>query len=220
MAFRPLPRLNSVKRDTVSQTKRYAPRMSVDDRREQLMDAALHVIVRDGYDQVTIEAISQEAGVTRPVVYGAYDGLEPLLHALLARTQQRALGQAMQLLNESGDATDIDAWLVGATSGIIDVVQDDPDTWGAVLHLNAGAPAVVRERVAETRELIRQYLATGLEVGMKLRGGPDLDPQILSHLVLVTAEEFGRLVLEDPPRYDKQRLVDAMANILRVLPKA
>jgi AcrR family transcriptional regulator len=194
--------------------------MSMDDRREQLMDAALHVIVRDGYDNVTIEAISQQAGVTRPVVYGAYDGLEPLLHALLDRTQQRALGQAMQLLNESGDATDIDAWLIGATAGIIDVVQEDPDTWGAVLHLNAGAPAVVRQRIAETRELIREYIATGLQAGMQLRGGPDLDAQILSHLVLVTAEEFGRLVLEEPPRYDKERLVEAMASILRVLPKA
>lgn len=200
--------------------RRYAPRMSMDDRREQLLDAALHVIVRDGYESVTIEAISQEAGVTRPVVYGAYDGLDPLLHALLDRTQQRALGQAMQLLNESGDATDIDGWLVGATAGIIDVVQEDPDTWGAVLHLNAGAPGVVRERVAETRELIREYLATVLQVGMKLRGGPDLDAQILSHLVLVTAEEFGRMVLEEPPRYDKERLVQAMADILRVLPKA
>lgn len=208
-----------MKRDTASQKKPYAPRMPVDDRREQLMDAALHVLVRDGYDQVTIEAISQEAGVTRPVVYGAYEGLEPLLHALLDRTQARALGQAMQLLNESGDATDIDAWLVSATAGIIDVVQDDPDTWAAVLLLNTGAPSIVRERVAETRELIRQYIASGLEAGIKLRGGPDLDPQILSHLVLVTAEEFGRLILEDPPRYDKERLVEAMAHILRVLPK-
>ncbi|WP_243640525.1 TetR/AcrR family transcriptional regulator [Nocardioides jejuensis] len=208
-------------RDTASQTPRrkYAARVPVDERREQLLDAALHVLVRDGYENVTIEAISQEAGVTRPVVYGAYDGLEPLLHALLDRTQGRALGQAMQLLNRSGDATDIDAWLIGATSGIIDVVQDDPDTWAAVLYLNAGAPAIVRERVAETRELIRQYVCSGLEAGMALRGGPDLDPQILSHLVLVTAEEFGRLILEEPPRYDKERLVQAMTNILRVLPK-
>lgn len=219
MGATPANRVSGVNRDTASQKKRYAPRMSLDDRREQLMDAALWVLVRDGYENVTVEAIAQQAGVTRPVVYGAYDGLEPLLHALLDRTQARALGQAMQLLNESGDATDIDAWLIGATGGIIDVVQDDPDTWAAVLHLNTGAPAVVRERVAETREMIRQYLATGLEAGMKLRGGPHLDAAILSHLVLVTAEEFGRLILEEPPRYDKERLVQAMASILRVLPK-
>jgi AcrR family transcriptional regulator len=191
----------------------------VGERREHLLDAALRVIVRDGFDKVSIEAIANEAEVTRPVVYSAYDGLEPLLHALLDRTQKRALGQAMQLLNESGDATDLDAWLVAATDRLIDVVQADHDTWHAVLYLQTGAPPVVRERVAQTRELIRTYIASALEAGIQLRGGPDLDPQILSHLVLVTAEEFGRLILQDPPRYEKQRLVDAMANILKVLPK-
>lgn len=198
--------------------RRYAPRLPAAERREHLLDAALRVIVRDGFDKVSIEAIANEAEVTRPVVYSAYDGLEPLLHALLDRTQKRALGQAMKLLNESGDATDIDAWLISLTGGIIEVVQEDHDTWHAVLYLQT-APAVVRERVAETRDLIRKYIASALEAGIQLRGGPDLDPQILSHLVLVTAEEFGRLILEDPPRYEKQRLVAAMANILRVLPK-
>ncbi len=205
--------------DPTAPKRRYAPRLPVEERREHLLDAALRVIVRDGFDKVSIEAIANQAEVTRPVVYSAYDGLEPLLHALLDRTQKRALGQAMKLLNESGDATDIDAWLITVTGGIIDVVQDDPDTWGSILNLQTGAPAVVRDRIAETRDLIRKYIASALEAGMQLRGGPDLDPQILSHLVLVTAEEFGRLILEDPPRYEKQRLVDAMANILKVLPK-
>jgi len=206
-----------VTQDPAAPKRRYAPRLPVEERREHLLDAALRVITRDGYDRISIEAIANEAKVTRPVVYGAYDGLEPLLHALLDRTQKRALGQAMQLLNESGDANDLDAWLVAATGRLIDVVQEDPDTWGSILH-SAGAPTVVRDRIAQTRDLIRQYLASALEAGIQLRGGPDLDPQIISHLVLVTAEEFGRLILEDPPRYPKERLVAAMANILRVLP--
>jgi AcrR family transcriptional regulator len=214
-----LHRVEPVTQDPPAPKRRYAPRLPVEERRERLLDAALLVIMRDGFDKVSIEAIANQAEVTRPVVYSAYDGLEPLLHALLDRTQKRALGQAMKLLNESGDATDIDTWLVTVTGGIIDVVQEDPDTWGSILNLAAGAPAVVRERIAETRELIRNYIAGALDAGIQLRGGPDLDPQILSHLVLVTAEEFGRLILEDPPRYEKRRLVDAMANILRVLPK-
>jgi AcrR family transcriptional regulator len=213
-----LHRVGPVTQDPAAPKRRYAPRLPLEERREHLLDAALRVIVRDGFDKVSIEAIANQAEVTRPVVYSAYDGLEPLLHALLDRTQNRALGQAMQLLNGSGDATDLDTWLVTATDRLIDVVQADHDTWHAVLYLQT-APAVVRERVAETRDLIRKYIASALEAGIQLRGGPDLDPQILSHLVLVTAEEFGRLILEDPPRYEKQRLVDAMANILKVLPK-
>ena len=51
-------------------------------------------------------------------------------------------------------------------------------------------------------------------------GGPFVDAEILSHIVLVMAEEFGRLVLEDPPRYDKGRLVTALRGLLAAAPPA
>src|SRR3954451_21955701 len=78
----------------------YAARVPADVRREQLLDGALAVIVRDGYDAISIDAIAREAGVTRPVVYGVFDGLGPLLGALLDRQQERALGQLAAALPE------------------------------------------------------------------------------------------------------------------------
>lgn len=195
--------------------RRYAPRLPLDQRREQLLDAALHVLVRDGYAKVSIESIAKEADVTRPVVYGAYDGLEPLLHALLDRTQKRAQDQVMALLAESGSPTDVDAWVLAGVSRLIDQVQDDPDVWRPVLGMTRAAPEIVRERIEQTREVIRRQIAGALAVGLRLRGGPYLDTDVLSHLVMATAEEFGRLVLEDPPRYDKQRLLDALHGLLK-----
>lgn len=203
---------------TGERKRRYAKRLPVAERREELLDAALAVLVRDGYEHVNIEAIARQADVTRPVVYQAYGGLEPLLHALLDRTQKRALTQAMQLLHDSGSPTDVDAWLLDAAGGLIDLVQQDPNVWRPVLGLTRGAPAIVRDRIDETRELIRSYLAVGLEAGLQLRGGPALDVQVLSHLVLVMAEEFGRLVLEDPPRYERDRLVAALRGLLNAVP--
>jgi len=76
------------------------------ERREQLLDAALTIIDRDGYDGVSIDAIAREAGVTRPVVYGAYDGLGPLLTALLDRQQERALAQLFAALPLGADDAD------------------------------------------------------------------------------------------------------------------
>lgn len=192
--------------------------MPVDERREQLLDAALTVLVRDGYENVSIEAIAREAGVTRPVVYGAYDGLGPLLHALLDRTRDRALAQAMELLHQAGSPADVDTWILNAMDLLVEQVQADPEVWRPVLGLTAGAPAVVRDRIAETRELIRGYLEAGIETGIDLRGGPFVDAEILSHIVLAMAEEFGRLVLADPPRYDKERLVNALRGLLAAAP--
>ncbi|WP_278315484.1 TetR/AcrR family transcriptional regulator [Lolliginicoccus levis] len=194
--------------------RRYAPRMPVEQRREQLLDAALRVVVRDGYDNVSIEAIAKEAGVTRPVVYSAYDGLEPLLHALLDRTQRRALAAALKLIPTEPRTGDVDEWFLDGVAGLIDLVREQPEIWKPVLGITTNTPAMVRDRIESTRELIRGYIADALRLGIEQRGGPWLDVEVLSHLVLVTSEHFGRLMLEDPPRYTRDRLVDTLRGLL------
>ena len=197
--------------------RRYAPRLPADQRREQLLDAALTVLVREGYGNVTIEAIAREADVTRPVVYGAFDGLEPLLHALLDRTERRGLERSLAIIAEAGDPSDVDQWIARAADALFDEVRAEPDTWRPILGLVQGAPAVVSQRIADTREVIRGYLAAGLETGIRLRGRPDLDAEVLSHVVLATAEEFGRLALEDPPRIEKTRLLATLQQLIGLL---
>ncbi|HVK28062.1 MAG TPA: TetR/AcrR family transcriptional regulator [Nocardioides sp.] len=199
---------------TPAPKRRYAKRLPVEKRREHLLDAALRVLVRDGYEKVTIEAIAREADVTRPVVYAAYDGLEPLLHALLDRTQRRALASALQLMPARTFEGDVDDWVLTAAGGLIDAVQHEPDVWRPVLGLTQNAPVIVRDRIDSTRELIRGYIADALQVGLERRGGPDVDVDVLAHLVMITAEHFGRLVLDQPERYDKERLVGALEGLL------
>ena len=194
--------------------RRYAPRLPRAARREHLLDAALRVVVRDGYDRVSIDGIAKEAGVTRPVVYGAFDGLEPLLHALLDRTQDRALASVATLLPEEPDLSDPDGFLLDVVGGLIDVVRAEPDVWRPVLGLTRNAPAVVRERIEADREVIRRHLEALLGVGLDLRGGPDLDVELLSHMLFVAVEHFGRLILEDPERFTRDRLVAGLGGLV------
>ncbi len=200
------------------QRRRYARRLPADERREQLLDAALTVLVREGYGNVTIEAIAREADVTRPVVYSAFDGLEPLLHALLDRTEKRGLERSLAIIAAAGDLSDIDQWILRAADALFDEVRAEPDVWRPILGLVQGAPAIVSQRIADTREVIRSYLAVGLEAGVQLRGRPDLDAEVLSHVVVSIAEEFGRLALDDPPRIEKERLLATIRQLLRLLP--
>lgn len=195
--------------------RRYARRLPVEQRREHLLDAALRVIARDGYESVSIEAIAQEAEVTRPVVYSAYDGLEPLLHALLDRTQRRALVSALRLMPEPGRDQDVAEWALEAYAALLDIVRKEPDVWRPVLGLTRNAPAVVRDRIDATRELIRGYLSDAFQEGIERRDDSmQVDVDLLAHLTLVTAEEFARLTLEDPDRYDKDRLMATIETLL------
>lgn len=194
--------------------RRYAPRLPAQERREQLLDAALTVLVREGYGNVTIEAIAREADVTRPVVYSAFDGLEPMLHALLDRTEKRGLERSLAIITAAGDPSDVDQWVLRAADALFDEVRAEPDVWRPILGLVQGAPTIVSQRIADTREVLRSYLAAGLEAGLRLRGRSDMDAEVLSHVVVATAEEFGRLALDDPPRFEKARLLATLRQLL------
>lgn len=193
-------------------TKRrpYAARVPIEERREQLLDAAIRVIVRDGYDGVSVEAIAREAGVTRPVVYGAFDGLGPLLGALLDRQQARALEQLATAFPP--DATDPAEAMLVAVRSMAERVRSDPLTWQPILAAPQATPDVVRRRIDADRELVRVHLQ-GLLSGVAPTG---LDAELASHALVATLEHFGRMLVEDPDRFDPERLAAFTAGVLRL----
>ncbi len=201
----------------MSKRRPYAPRVPLDVRREQLLDAAIRVIVRDGYAGVSVDAIAREAGVTRPVVYGAYGDLDELLGALLDRQQARALAQLAEVLPDELDSDDPDAFLLDALRALIDKVTTDELTWRPILLAPLGTPEAVRERIDADRERIRRQLAVLLSIGLEVRGGPRIDVEVASHALIGVLEHFGRLLLEHPDRFEPDRLVAFAAWLLGVL---
>jgi AcrR family transcriptional regulator len=195
----------------------YAARVPADVRREQLLDAALAVIVRDGYDAVSIDAIAREAGVTRPVVYGVYDGLGPLLSALLDRQQARALAQLDAALPSDPDLSDLPRLFVGAARTLVEQVRKDPTTWQPILLAPHNVPEQVRARIAADREAVIARIRGVLEIGIAVRGGAAVDTEVLAHAVLAVMEHFGRVLLTEPDRFSTDRLVDAVGAMVRTL---
>jgi len=187
-------------------------------RREQLLDAAIAVIVRDGYAGVSVDAIAREAGVTRPVVYGVFDGLTPLLTALLDRQESRALAQLEEAMTDDASLlTAPDEFLVSAAVRMIDAITDDPHTWRPILLAPNGTPEIVRARIERDREQVRRQIGRLLEIGLALRGGPKVDVEVVSHALVAVLEHFGRLLLEHPRRFETDRLVAAIRGMLSAI---
>lgn len=195
----------------------YAARMPPGARREQLLDAALRVIERDGYAGVSIDAIAREAGVTRPVVYGVFDGLGSLLYALLDRQEERALSQLLAALPLQADLDDPDALLTATVRRLIDSVAGDPLTWRPILLAPEGTPAAVRERIARDREMVRARIEALAAAWLHRRGGPGVDPGIAAHALIAIAEHFGRMIVEDPERFEADRLLATVKGLLEAL---
>lgn len=181
------------------------------------MDAALHILVRDGYDAISIESIAKESGVTRPVVYGVFADLNDLLVNLLDRQQARALSQLAEVLPAGPDLTDPDRMVAETARRMIEVVRADPLTWQPILLPPHGMPEQVRARIDADRSNITTQIAGLLELGLALRGGPMLDAEVLAHAIVGVLEHFGRILLVEPDLFDTERLVATIVGVLNAL---
>jgi AcrR family transcriptional regulator len=175
-------------------------------RREQLLDAALSVIVQHGYEGVSIEAIARSAGVTRPVIYDHFPNLGRLLQALIEREESAALDQLALVVPESpgqGEPAELFARAVGR---FLDAVSSRPETWQVMLLPPEGTPPIVREHVERNRARTLGRIEALIRWATERSGVPaDLDIELTARAIRSLGEEAGRMLLTDPARYSPER---------------
>lgn len=197
--------------------RRYAPRLPPAERREQLIDAALSVIVAQGYEGISIEAVARAAGVTRPVVYDHFANLTGLLQTLIAREEQRSLAQLADVVPEQGYTDPVQA-LVGGVERFLEAVIQRPTTWRLILLPLEGTPSIVRENVESNRgrilERIERFVAWSVANG-ELPG--EIDVELVARTLRDLAEEAGRMVLTDPNRFTPARYANFVRSIMGLL---
>lgn len=207
-------RVTTTKAGAPSKRRPYAARVPAEQRREQILDAAIAIIVRDGYDAISVDAIAREVGVTRPVIYGVFDGLKELLDALLDRQQARALAQLQAALADPFDPTDFDDSVRRLMRRLIALPLEDPVTWRPILYAGVGTPELVRARIDGDREEFVSQVRDLLELAAAMKGLRKVDTEVAAHAVVALLEYFGRLLLEDPPRFEADRLGQAVAGLV------
>lgn len=183
------------------QRRAYAPRMPIEERREQLRSAALRLIGEQGYHGLTVEAISAAAGVTKPVLYSAYPTVAALLKDLLDRTRTDALAQLLAAVTGPSMAP---AEMTRAWFGIL---RDHPGTWAPILRTGPGTPDVVVHRISQGRQIVTDALAQGLADAY----GRDQMPRhhAAAQAFVAAAEHFGRAFVTAPDSVD----VDVVAHL-------
>jgi AcrR family transcriptional regulator len=190
-------------------------------RREQLIDAALSVILEHGYGGVSIEGIARAAGVTRPVVYDHFPNLPQLLHALVEREERYSLEQLDDVVPQlppdgtSGGPGDV---LAAAVRRFLDAVMERPATWRLILLPLEGTPTLVREHVeinrARVLEQIEAYVRASIDLGQLPK---DLDVELAARAIRDLGEEAGRTVLTNPERYPPDRYESFVRSVLNLI---
>lgn len=193
----------------------YAPRLPPEQRREQLLDAALGLIIEQGYAGVSIEAVARVAGVTRPVVYDHFPNLGRLLHALVEREERWALGQLEQVVPaDPGDVSPPEL-LAQGVQRFLEAVLARPDTWRIILLPIEGTPSIIREQVETNRARMQARITELVEWAFSRPEFPyELDVELTAHAIRNLSEEAGRMVLTDPGRFTPERYVGFVQSVV------
>jgi AcrR family transcriptional regulator len=185
-----------------------SPRMRAAERREQLLDMTLDLVVERGFHAVTIEAVAQAAGVTRPIVYKQFTDLRGLVRALIDREEDRAISQLARAIPGIPGDRDPDDLLVEGLQLFLEAVQEAPKTWRLILLPPEGVPAIFAERTNRTRRNVLRQLEKLVAWGIQRRGGPaGLDSELFARLLMEMAEDSARLTLTQPEKFTIERIV-------------
>jgi AcrR family transcriptional regulator len=180
--------------------------MAAEQRREHLLDAALSVIIEQGYAKVSIEAIARAAGVTRPVVYDHFSDLGELLRELIDREERLAMEQLVDLLPSDPEHDDPPEILAAAVRHFLDAVTGRPDTWKLILWPLEGTPDLVRQHVRSNRASLLARIEDVVRWSIeRSEASEPVDVELAARAILGLAEDAGRMVLRDPEHYSRQR---------------
>jgi len=198
---------------TEAEIRQRQPRRSIEVRREQVLDAALELILEDGYAALTMEALARRVDIAKPVVYKAYPHQAAVLMALLDREEQRTFEQLAEALPEveTGDVVeDVMAW----GERLMRLVLAHPDTWRLMLLPPQGTPDVVAERIEGGRDVIRAQVRSMITPRSAVEG---FDVDLTAQALVAVTERLGTLMLDDPERYPVDRILAFARGVLEVV---
>lgn len=79
------------------------PRLSWDERRDQLLDTAAAIVRAEGADALTLTRVAEDAGVTKPIAYKHFETRIGLLKALYRRIDDQQVAAARSALAANAD---------------------------------------------------------------------------------------------------------------------
>jgi AcrR family transcriptional regulator len=197
--------------------RKYAPRLPPEQRREQLLDAAMTVLGDCQLHELNMEAVAEAAGVGKPVLYTVFRTRAELVSALLRREHQRGLQQVLAGMPDDLTGPGPTGAYAATVSTFLRVVLENPARWRLILTVPDSAPREYRGDLRRARSAILAQAERLAKAGIALEPQlTDLDPVLLGHTMLSFAEMLGRLAINDPETYPRERLEAFAAAAMRI----
>lgn len=152
------------------------PRVT-EQRRQQIVDAAITVMGRDGFAAASIDEITREAGISRGLVSYHFRDKAELLSAVLARCQD-AFREAVR--DVAAQAADPAESVRLATRRTLQQAYENPDLWRIFFYFTVAGftDPVIHDQIRDATVDFRNEVAAAIRDG-QARGvfKKDIDPE-------------------------------------------
>src|SRR5262245_25470330 len=183
--------------EKVAAPRKRAAHLGPERRRPEVLDAALRLFLKSGYDGTSMQAVADQAGVTKPVVYACFNSKDELFRALLAREEERIVGE-IQGAFATADLSDPEKTLVDGFTGFLRAVDHSPEVYRLIFLGEGGGNAAVADRIRRGRQaqvdrltlLAKSWLDSG-----KKRADAERTARLLGNTIAGLAESGARLLL-------------------------
>ena len=187
----------------------------VEDRREQIMEAALRVFAKKGFVGSSNKDIAREAGITPGLIYHYFESKDALLKAIFdERSPQRVVrSNPEQIL-----ALSPEQFLRFVVKQMLTVVEDGKymQVFRVILPEAIYHPEVVpigAANFAEGTRFVESYLAAKMESGELCK----MDPSLVTRIVMGSVMNIAllRQVLHDPItlQYSQDQIVESVVSL-------
>ncbi|MEV6279199.1 helix-turn-helix domain-containing protein [Nocardia sp. NPDC051832] len=208
----------STSRATQGPRRRYAPRLPAEQRRAQLLDAAFAVLGRVELHELSMEAVAQQAGVGKPVLYTVFKTRAELVEALLERERDLALEQVSDTLPVDLIGADPVVAASATVEAFVAVALENPTRWRLILAGPGSAPDEYREAIRSSRAGIFDQAESLVRMGLAIdERWAAMDSGLLTNSLLTIAEMLGRLAVSEPQAYPRERIEDFVQSIVHLL---
>jgi AcrR family transcriptional regulator len=187
----------------------------VDDRREQIITAAMHVFAQKGYARATTKDIASAAGITSGLIYHYFENKEALLKAII---EARSPVQDVRALPAQIRELPLEAMLQTLVERMLSIAESEQFVQLIRLFLPEVIqnPAIAPLGLATLQEevvFLKEYLAEHMQTG-ELR---DTDPSLLAQVIMGSVMGFvlRRHILRDglALQYTQAQIAESIASL-------
>jgi AcrR family transcriptional regulator len=159
--------------------------VTADDKRRLILDAAVRVFARQGFDNSRVGDVAREAGVAYGLVYHYFGSKDAVLEAVF-REQWGRLLAAVALAEETGETAPEQLALV--VKIVLRTWRDDPDLVRLLVREITRSPHIQDEldEIGQAFASLERIVARGQEEGAFR---PGLDPQLAAWMLYGGLEE-------------------------------